>query len=188
MRISDNFVYPAAEVSGIDKLAMQLATIPGLVLMREAADFAYDKAIEFYPDTSSIVVFCGLGNNAGDGYLFAVRALNEGKKIYVVSLSSKDKLKGDALQAYKEYTDMDGEVIPWDQSLSFSADLIVDAIFGIGLNRSVEGIFLECIQEINRSSIPILSLDIPSGLNADTGEKMGDSISAQVTTTFVGYK
>ena len=57
MTISDNFVYPASEVSEIDKLAMQLATIPGLALMREAADFAYDKAIEFYPDTSSIVVF-----------------------------------------------------------------------------------------------------------------------------------
>ena len=188
MTISGNFVYPAAEVSEIDTLAMQLSGIPGLVLMRQAADFAYEKAIEFYPDTASIIVICGLGNNAGDGYLFAVRALNEGKKVHVVSLSSKDKLKGDALQAYKEYTEMNGEFIPWDQSLNFSADLIVDAIFGIGLNRSVEGIFLECIQTINHSSIPILSLDIPSGLNADTGEKMGDSISAQVTTTFVGYK
>ena len=116
MTISGNFVYPAAEVSEIDTLAMQLSSIPGLVLMRQAADFAYDKAIEFYPDTASIIVICGLGNNAGDGYLFAVRALNEGKKVHVVSLSSKDKLKGDALQAYKEYTEMNGEVTPWDQS------------------------------------------------------------------------
>ena len=188
MTISDNFVYPAAEVSKIDNLAMQLSAIPGFVLMRQAADFAYDKAIKFYPDTASIVVFCGLGNNAGDGYLFAVRALNEGKKIHVISLSSPEKLKGNALQAYQEYTNMGGQLIPWDRNLDFSADLIVDAIFGIGLNRSVDGIFLESIQAINRSPIPVLALDIPSGLNANTGEKMGDSISAKVTTTFVGHK
>ena len=156
--------------------------------MRKAADFAYDKVIEFYPDTASIVVFCGLGNNAGDGYLFAVRALNEGKKIHVISLSSPEKLKGNALQAYQEYTNMGGQLIAWDRNLDFSADLIVDAIFGIGLNRPVDGIFLESIQAINRSSIPVLALDIPSGLNANTGEKMGDSISAKVTTTFVGHK
>lgn len=101
MTISGNFVYPAAEVSEIDTLAMQLSSIPGLILMRQAADFAYEKAIEFYPDTASIIVICGLGNNAGDGYLFAVRALNEGKKVHVVSLSSKDKLKGDALKHIK---------------------------------------------------------------------------------------
>ena len=188
MTISDNFVYSAAEVTEIDKMAMHLSGIPGLVLMRRAADYSYEKSIEFYPETDSIIVFCGVGNNAGDGYLFAVRALREGKKIQVVSLSPKEKLKGDALQAYKEYTNMDGEVIRWDQNLDLSTDLIVDAIFGIGLNRPVGGVFLECIQAINRSSVPILSLDIPSGLNADTGEEMGDSASAKLTTTFVGYK
>ena len=101
MTISDHFVYPAAEVSKIDNLAMQLSAIPGFVLMRKAADFAYDKVIKFYPDTASIVVFCGLGNNAGDGYLFAVRALNEGKKIHVISLSSPEKLKGNAFKRIK---------------------------------------------------------------------------------------
>ena len=99
MTISDNFVYSAAEVTEIDKMAMHLSGIPGLVLMRRAADYSYEKSIEFYPETDSIIVFCGVGNNAGDGYLFAVRALREGKKIQVVSLSPKEKLKGDALQA-----------------------------------------------------------------------------------------
>ena len=89
MTISDNFVYSAAEVTEIDKMAMHLSGIPGLVLMRRAADYSYEKSIEFYPETDSIIVFCGVGNNAGDGYLFAVRALREGKKIQVVSLSPK---------------------------------------------------------------------------------------------------
>ncbi len=188
MTISDNYVYPSTEVSKIDNLAIKQEGIPGFVLMRRAADFSYQSAIECYPNTNSFIVFCGLGNNAGDGYLFASRALDEGKKAQVVYLSTPENLKGDAYLAYQEYEKLGGQIFPWSKDRELCADLYVDAIFGVGLNRSVDGVFLQAIQTINQSPIPVISLDIPSGLNPDTGEKMEDCISAQMTTTFVGYK
>ena len=87
-----------------------------------------------------------------------------------------------------EFQLLNGEVFDWNNQINIDCDLIIDGIFGIGINRNVEGEFLQVINTINKSKAPVLSLDIPSGLNADTGEVMGSSIKADVTSTFVGRK
>ena len=182
------YIFSSKTVSEVDQRAIHQEDIPGFILMKRAATFSFQQLERYFANANSIMIFCGSGNNSGDAYLLGCLAIENQIKTKVITLCDTAILRDDALKAFNEYQALDGEVFDWSNQIDIDCDLIIDGIFGIGINRNVEGEFLQAINTINKSKAPVLSLDIPSGLNADTGEVMGSSIKADVTSTFVGRK
>lgn len=181
-------LYSVAQVRELDRIAIQELGIPGYSLMRRAAGFGYQTLQKHWPEAADIVVVCGGGNNAGDGYLLACRALADQKRISVVSASDPARLKGDAARAYADFRATGQAPVDFSPALIAGADVVVDALFGTGLNRAVSGPAAAIIAALNGRAGPILALDVPSGLNADSGNSMGRAVRATVTATFIGLK
>jgi NAD(P)H-hydrate epimerase len=181
-------LYSAGQVRELDRIAIEELGIAGYILMQRAATFSYAVLKQCWPEAQSIGVVCGGGNNAGDGYLLAKLAKEDGKQVFVINMFNPDNLKGDAAKAYSDL--LTTKVNPSKfLSTSFdSVDVIVDAMFGTGLDRDVEGKCFDAINAINTSVAKVLSIDIPSGLDADTGNRMKVAVHADVTATFIGLK
>ncbi|MFZ2406067.1 MAG: NAD(P)H-hydrate epimerase, partial [Methylobacter sp.] len=181
-------LYRAAQVRELDRIAIQERGIPGFELMSRAGHEVFLVLKKQWPDARSIAVFCGSGNNAGDGYIIAGLALAAGLKVCVYTVSDPEKLNGDALAAYRQYFDASGTVMAFQAGQSINADVLVDALLGTGLDRPVTGLYAEAIHAINAHPSPVIAVDIPSGLNADTGNAMGCAVKAAGTVTFIGLK
>lgn len=181
-------LYRAAQVRELDRIAIETFGIPGYELMSRAGDALFRGITENWPKMRTIAVFCGSGNNAGDGYVVARLALESGLQVTVHAVSDPEKLKGDALTAYRDYSNIQGRVIPFQAGQLIEADLIVDALLGTGLDRPVTGLYAEAIEVINQANVPVIAVDIPSGLNADTGHVMACAVKADGTVTFIGLK
>ncbi len=181
-------LYRTAQVRELDRIAIQDRGIPGFDLMSRAGYEVFHYLLNKWPATQSVAVFCGAGNNAGDGYIIARLALEAGLNIRVYSLSDPESLKGDALTAYRNYIEAMGTIIPFQGEAMIAVDVIVDALLGTGLDRSVTGLYAQAIQVINNSPAPVIAVDIPSGLNADTGNVMGCAVKADCTVSFIGLK
>jgi len=181
-------LYRAAQVRELDRIAIQERGIPGFELMSRAGHEVFLRLKKHWPDALSVAVFCGSGNNAGDGYVVARLALDAGLKVCVYAISNPEKLNGDALVAYRKYREAHGAVVLFQSERTIIADVLVDALLGTGLDRPVTGFYAEAIQSINAHPAPVVAVDIPSGLNADTGNVMGCAIKAVCTVTFIGLK
>ncbi len=178
-------LYTAGQVRELDRIAIEERGIPSITLMERAGGSALEVLTRRYPGATNLVVICGGGNNAGDGYVLARLAQQAGLNVRVVALVEPGQLRGDAAASAQKYLHT-GTV---QDTLSIDgADLIVDALLGSGLNRQVGGVFADAIGLINGSAVPVLALDIPSGLNADTGVCMGTAVRADATLTFIGLK
>lgn len=178
-------LYTAAQVRELDRLALERQGIPSLTLVERAGAAALAALTGRYPGAGNLVVLCGGGNNAGDGYALARLARQAGLEVRVTALVEPGRLKGDAAAGAQKYL-QSGNV---ETALAVEgADIIVDALLGSGLNRPVEGSFAEAIEQVNAASAPVLSLDIPSGLHADTGTRLGSAVRADATITFIGLK
>ena len=178
-------LYTAAQVRELDRLAIEQQGIPSLTLMERAGADALDALTARYPGAGSLVVLCGGGNNAGDGYVLARLARQAGLEVRLIALVEPGRLEGDAAASAQKYL-QSGSV---ETALAIEgADIIVDALLGSGLNRPVEGRFAEAIELINAASTPVFALDIPSGLHADTGTRLGSAVRADATITFIGLK
>ncbi len=181
-------LYRAAQVRELDRIAIQERGIPGFELMSGAGYEAFQCIKKKWPDTRSVAVFCGSGNNAGDGYIIAGLALEAGLEVCVYAVSEPGKLNGDALLAYRKYTHAHGVVMPFQAEQAINADVLVDALLGTGLDRPVTGFYAEAIQVLNAHSSPTIAVDIPSGLNSDTGNVMDCAVKADCTVTFIALK
>jgi len=181
-------LFRADQVRQLDRIAIAEQAVPGLELMQRAGKASWDLLAETWQQAGHIVVVCGAGNNAGDGYIVATHALAAGRQVSVLALLPPESLQGDAYIAARIYLDARGTVNPFSAEGLQQADVIVDAIFGTGLDRNVSGDYLAAINAINHAAKPLLALDIPSGLNADTGRKMGAAIRADVTLSFIARK
>jgi ADP-dependent NAD(P)H-hydrate dehydratase / NAD(P)H-hydrate epimerase len=181
-------LYRTDQVRELDRIAIQERGIPGFQLMSRAGYEVFQCIRNKWPETRSLAVFCGAGNNAGDGYIIAGLALQAGLIVSVYSLADPINLKGDALTAYRNFVEAKGEVIPFQLEEFIDADVIVDALLGTGLDRPVTGLYALAIQAINQSPVPIVAVDNPSGLNADTGNVMGYAVKADCTVTFIALK
>ena len=181
-------LYRTAQVRELDRIAIQEQGIPGFELMSRAGDAVFQCIGNQWPDAQSIAVFCGSGNNAGDGYIIAGLALAAGLKVSVYSLSDPVNLNGDALTAYRNYSAAKGSIRPFQADEPVDADVIVDALLGTGLDRPVTGLYADAIALINQSTTPVVAVDSPSGLNADTGNVMGSAVKADCTVTFIALK
>lgn len=186
MTISHPQLYTRESVAEIDRAAIA-SGISGYTLMRRAGKAILDCVNKHYPSNSRLLVVCGAGNNAGDGYVLARLAGQAGYQVTVCSLISTDKLNGDASLACQHWLEL-GEVVEYEDVLLDDCDLVIDAILGTGLTREVEGEWKWCIGAINSSGKAIVSVDIPSGLNANTGCIQGAAINAQYTVSFIGLK
>ncbi len=181
-------LYRAAQVRELDRIAIEERGIPGYTLMSRAGAVAFDLLRQRWPDVRRIVVVCGGGNNAGDGYVVARLARQAGLAVRVLTLAKPDDLRGDALTAWRDAVDAEVPIAPFASAGLADAELLVDAILGTGLERDVSGVWREAIEAMNAHPADCFALDIPSGLHADTGAILGAAIQAAATMTFIGLK
>ncbi len=184
-------LYRADQVRELDRMAIEQFEIPGEVLMERAGQAAFDLLRERWPDAGDVTVLVGVGNNGGDGFVLARLARQAGLTVWVLQLGDREKLSGDARLNAERWDDLCGE--PGAEWLEFDGlpkrtDVIVDGIFGTGLAREVRGSWASAIEAVNRERRPVLALDIPSGLHADTGAVLGVAVRASATMSFIGLK
>jgi len=164
-----NKLYTAAQVRELDRIAIEEFSIPGITLMESAGDAAYQLMRTKWPAAKTILVLCGTGNNGGDGYILARLAKADGLVVKLQQVGDHTKLVGDASLAADRCSAGGLEPMQVSKDDLGKYDVIVDALLGTGLDRQVSGQWQEVINAINRCNTPVLSVDIPSGLNADTG-------------------
>jgi hydroxyethylthiazole kinase-like uncharacterized protein yjeF len=181
-------LYRAAQVRELDRIAIEERGIPGYALMSRAGAAAFNLLRQRWPDARRIAVVCGGGNNAGDGYVAARLARQTGLDVRVLTLSNPDDLRGDALTAWQDACAAGVPTTVFTAAGLADAELLVDAILGTGLERDVNGIWREAIEVMNAHPADRFALDIPSGLQADTGAILGAAIHAAATITFIGLK
>lgn len=180
-------LYTAAQVREFDRIVIEEYGITGMELMERAGGRACRWLQRRWPELSEVLVVCGVGNNGGDGYVLARHALLSGLRVRLLQLGDVAQLRGDARAMADAWRALGGEIEPY-QGLPKAPGLIVDAILGTGLQRDVAGHWAAAIDEINRHPAPVFSLDIPSGLNGDTGRVMGGAIRAAASISFIGLK
>lgn len=183
-----NKLYTAAQVRELDRITIEEFSIPGITLMESAGDAAYQLLRSKWPEAENILVLCGPGNNGGDGYILARLAKADDLAVKLQQVGDHTKLAGDALLAAERCTSGGLEPMQVSKEDLDEYDVIVDALLGTGLDRQVSGQWQEVINAINRCHTPVLSLDIPSGLNADMGQVMGCAVNADATISFIGLK
>ena len=181
-------IHTADQVRGLDRIAIEEFGIPSYALMCRAAEAAVAALRRRWPAAKSLAVYCGAGNNAGDGYVVARLAGDVGLQARVIAVVSPERLSGDAARAWNDYRDQGGSVEPFDANRLPDEDVLVDALLGNGLDRELRGDFLAAVSTMDAASRPVLSLDIPTGLHTDTGLPMGAAVHADLTVTFVGLK
>ncbi len=187
VRLPDE-LYRAKHVRELDRIAIEELGIPGYSLMCSAGEAAYRVLRTRWPEARRLSVVCGVGNNAGDGYVLARHACQEGLQVDVVQIGDPGRLRGDALTASREAAAVGVKPASYSGQQRFYGDVVVDAVFGTGLDREVTDEWREAIEAVNASGHPVLSIDIPSGLAADTGAILGVAVRAQVTVSFIGLK
>jgi NAD(P)H-hydrate epimerase len=187
MTILPEKLYSAAAAAELDRIASAEFNIPAYTLMRRAGQSALDCLLDCFPEAKNILVLCGAGNNAGDGYVLARQAQAHGLQVHLVTLVDIEQLKGIAQQACQHWLEV-GRVYTWSDDYLEQADVVVDALLGTGLKRAVSPDWCELINTVNASEIPVLSLDLPSGLLADTGAIAGCAVRADVTMSFIALK
>ncbi|MCL4155878.1 UNVERIFIED_CONTAM: hypothetical protein GTU68_008203, partial [Idotea baltica] len=151
----------------------------------QAAGAAVADAITAHWSKRPILFLCGPGNNGGDGFIAASLLRSAGWPVNVALLVSPDDLSGDAAQAASLWN---GPIEPFSVEGLNNADLVVDAIFGAGLSRPLEGIALKQIEALQTSATPVCAIDVPSGLDGTTGTALGSVASANLTVTFFRKK
>jgi len=187
------------QVRAFDKWAIEELGIAGVVLMenagRDCAVLIRDnlRGVE----NAKVVIFCGTGNNGGDGFVIARHLRNTGMDVETVVCGDKAKIKGDAkanlhilerLSRPVEELDLSGEVNDRVAELTSGANMVVDALFGTGLRGELSPEHQRLIEAINEAGVPILAVDTPSGLDCDTGEVLGAAIRATYTMTLAAMK
>jgi len=184
----DKRVYTPAGIREMDRVAIEEQGIEGYTLMCRAGAAAFADIRERFPRARRWLVACGAGNNAGDGYVIARLALDAGLEVMTVALTAVQKLAGDARRAWQEFESAGGCAMPFDAGLPATADIIIDALLGTGIDRPVSGAYGDAIEAIRQAARPVVAIDVPSGLNGETGAVMGVAIRADLTVTFVGLK
>lgn len=184
---SSPFLYTASEVYALDAAAIT-GGIPSIQLMKRAGRAAFELLIERYPAPELISVYCGAGKNGGDGYVLAALAAQRKLPVQVIQLTAAEKLAGEARQAHDFAVQESVSIVPFAQATAPATGVIVDALLGIGLRAAPAGEFAAAIEQINSAGLPVLALDIPSGLNADTGAVAGAVVQAQITIPYIALK
>jgi NAD(P)H-hydrate epimerase len=186
--LSDDPLYTAAQTRELDRIAIEDCGIPGIRLMSRAGRASFDLLLAQWPEPEHVHVFCGSGNNGGDGFIVAALARVRGIPVTVYQLGDPDSIVGDAATARNQAVADGVEVQAFSAAVAPASGLVVDALLGTGLSGDVRGAYSTAIDTINNSGLPVLAIDIPSGLCSDTGRVLGTAVSADHTITFIGMK
>ncbi len=196
---ADQFcVMSRQHVRDFDAWAINTLGISGVVLMENAGRGCAELVGQRIKPDQIAVIFCGPGNNGGDGYVIARHLHNAGIAVRIMVCVPKEKIKGDALENFRlaekldlpiEFPDITGGGFSEQvQSRCKESGIIVDALFGTGITGPLRGNFPEMINMLNASGKPIVAVDIPSGLDCDTAEPLGECVTAEATVTFAAVK
>lgn len=196
---STKMVLKRDEVREIDRKAIEEYEIPGIILMENAGRNVAEEILKMlsWPEKAKVVIFCGKGNNGGDGFVIARHLYNKGVNVsvYLLTRISNSLADGDASTNLKILLNMnlkvnellEGDMKEIRKELQ-DCNIIVDAIFGTGLSGEVREPARSLIMRINETNIPVVSVDIPSGLDCDEGVVLGAAVKATKTVTFVAAK
>jgi hydroxyethylthiazole kinase-like uncharacterized protein yjeF len=202
-------LYSADQVRAIDRYAIEQAGIPGAELMQRAASVVLNVILQRWPEVRCLLVVCGTGNNGGDGYLVAALAAMQGLNVRVLEPGAVERLSGAALSARQRVlaqsiaceplpTGVAGGAAGVGAGVAAGGDaalravhadtVVVDALLGIGMRGALRPEYRDAINWINGSGLPVVAVDIPSGLNSDTGVAAEVVVRAAVTVCFIGLK
>src|SRR6202166_742073 len=174
----------SAQMADADRLAIA-GGIAGSELMECAGRAVAEAVAERHPSGSTVVVVAGPGNNGGDGFVAARFLAERGARVKVMLLGDTGRLKGDAAGAAKKWT---GPVVAAEPRALAGAEVVIDALFGAGLDRPIEGGALALIEAINAAKAPVYAVDLPSGINGTSGAALGVAVNATHTITFFRKK
>src|ERR1700683_3162528 len=184
-------IVTAEEMRAIDRATSERFGVPSLTLMENAGAAVADYVLSHLEAVGRIVVFCGKGNNGGDGFVAARRLHEQGKKVQVILLANPDDLRGDAAVMFGKLPGGAVAVRSTEELNSdrvrplLAADLYLDAVLGTGFKPPVSGLYAGAIAIINASQNPVIAVDIPSGADADaTGSQAGKIARADAIVTF----
>ena len=177
------YLVTASEMKQYDTNTIQKYLIPSLILMERAALVTVEEIHRAWGDgPCRVLVAAGCGNNGGDGLAIGRILMSEGYDVTFVLFGDKDKCTEETIRQINIVREYGAQVFSTMQNGEY--DIVIDAVFGIGLSRPVEGICRDAIRWINRIGAKVCSVDIPSGIRADTGEVMGDAVNADITVTY----
>ena len=199
-------LYTAEQVRALDRLAIETMPLEGFDLMKQAGKSAFRVLLRYWPHVKSLAIFCGGGNNGGDGLVIAGLAIQKGLSVQVIMLSKPESLTGEAAESWcwlQQLDDSNLTITPWqlsgskngliedkaiDEDRAIEGEVIIDCLLGTGLTGAVRADYAAAIDAINLSQKPVLAVDIPSGLCSDTGRRLGSAVKAQRTISFIGIK
>jgi NAD(P)H-hydrate epimerase len=206
----ENFFHLSRDqVRELDRRAIQEFGVPGIVLMENAGRGAAELLLSLNPELDRVLILCGPGNNGGDGFVMARHLENRGVDVDVwvvaphpqpVTVNGHPQLSPDAFANYRIWFKGGGSMrfidtaepkppaVDWTEQLAAGRGWIVDALFGTGLTRKLSDPYDQIVAGVNGSGRPVLAVDIPTGLDGDTGEPLGPTIRATHTATFVANK
>lgn len=191
MRNLHRQLFTTDQAQDLDRRAINELGINGFALMCQAGEAAFQEMATRWSETKTVTVFCGGGNNGGDGYVVAKLAKEANYKVICYAISDPQQLKNEAELAYLQADAANIAIVNLAMSgaeISSIEGVIIDACLGIGLKGPVRGLYQRVISRINASETPVLSIDVPSGICADTGSILGDAVQADVTVSFIGLK
>ncbi|MBT0586930.1 NAD(P)H-hydrate dehydratase [Alteromonas oceanisediminis] len=181
-------LFRADQVRDNEKAAAEQSGNDMFTLMERAGKAVFEHGRNHFPNTERYLILVGHGNNAGDGYIAAVEAKRAGKQVAVCAVEPDRALSGDSQRAQQLWFDAGGQVDAFSTEALSRSDVVIDALLGTGTNSSIRPEYATIIDAVNASDRPVISIDVPSGLEANTGQSMGRCIQADLTVTFVGIK
>ncbi len=179
-----NEILTVEEMNRADQATISAGT-PGIVMMERAGRAVAACAQELVEPGASILVLCGPGNNGGDGFVAARCLLGRGYTVSLALLGSRGALKGDAALAAEGWA---GSLVPLADASLDGVSLVIDALFGAGLNRSIDGVARVVLEKVGASGVPVLAVDVPSGVEGNSGQVLGFAMQALRTVTFARMK
>ncbi len=188
MTTPENTLYRCEQIRACEQQAVSVYQLDENALMSRAGAEAFLYIKKLYPQVKHLAVFCGAGNNAGDGYVVARLAHEQGLAVTIYQCKAVGDLPPAAQYAALMASAAGVECQFIDEPLDSEVDLIVDALLGIGIKGPVHGVIASAINQINESALPVVALDLPSGMNADTGIVENLCVKADVTLTFIAKK
>lgn len=182
-------VYQSQQIREFERLAQERFGLTGHILMQRAGKAAFDFLLKRWPHAKRLAIFCGGGNNGGDGYALAALAKERGMHVTIWQVGHHDKMKAEAKAALEACQQAKIIMQAFDEKADINhPDVVVDAICGIGVQQHLREDVVAAIEKMERCHVPIFSLDVPTGIEADTGRILGAAVRASATMTFIGLK
>ena len=182
-------IYQSKQIREFERIAKERFGISETMLMQRAGKAAFDFLLRRFPQAQKIAVFCGRGNNGGDGYILAKLLYDRGLSVQVWQVGDHESIKEEAKHALSVCKKANVPIHSFHSKSDLQhPDLLVDALCGIGVHENLREEIVTAIEKIQRAEVPVYSIDMPSGIDADTGSVMGSAIHATATIALMGLK